>query len=74
MIIMRTLMIAVAAMLLSLPATASASACGAGAKSARTVATTFSADEMKPAKKKLAKKAVKKKLGKVEYMRAVPVK
>lgn len=72
---MRILTIAVAATLLSLPATASVSACGAGAKSAQTVATiTFSADEMKPAKKKLTKKAVKKKMERVEYMRAVPVK
>ncbi len=69
---MRFLMIAVAAMVLSLPAAAPASACGAGAHAAK-VTTTYSADETKPPKKKILKRTVKRKtIEKVEYMRAVP--
>jgi hypothetical protein len=71
---MRILTIAVAAVLLSLPAATPADACGAAKPSAKAVTATYSADEKKPMKKAtMAKKAPKKKTEKVEYMRAVPV-
>jgi hypothetical protein len=63
--VMRYLMIAAAAALLLLPASAPAQACGAGMHSAKTTVTDLSA-------KKKVKKHVKKE--KVEYMRAAPMK
>jgi len=67
---MRFLMIATAAALLSLPAAAPASACGAD-NTAKAATTTYSADEAKPPKKKVHKRAMKKPKEKVEYMRAL---
>jgi hypothetical protein len=66
---MRFLMIAGAAALLLLPATAPAQACGAGMHAAQTATVDYSA-----ATKKVVKKVVKKRTPKVEYMRAVPMK
>ena len=67
---MRFLMIAAAATLLMLPATAPAKACGTGMHSAKAVSTDFSAKK----DKKTVKKTAKVKKEKVEYMRAVPAK
>ena len=61
---MRFLMIAAAATILMLPATAPAKACAAGMHSAKAVATDYSAKKHKPKAKK----------EKVEYMRAAPMK
>jgi hypothetical protein len=69
--VMRVLLIAVAALLLSIPALAPAKACVPGA--AQVSSTTLSADKAKPPKKKIAEKTAKKKQ-KVEYMRAAPMK
>ena len=68
---MRFLMIAGAAALLLLPATAPAQACGAGMPSAQATTDDYSAAAKKKTMKKVAKK---KKAPKVEYMRAVPMK
>jgi hypothetical protein len=67
---MRILLIAVAAALLLLPATAPANACGTGMHSAKAVSTDYSAKKHK----KLVKKTAKKTKEKVEYMRAAPMK
>jgi len=65
---MRILMIAVAAILLMLPAAKQANACGAAANvSAQATATDLSAASHK---KPVKKKVVKKKKEKVEYMRS----
>jgi uncharacterized protein YpuA (DUF1002 family) len=69
--VMRILVIAAAALLLSIPALAPAKACVPD--TAQGSSTTLSADEAKPPKKKVAKKTAKKK-EKVEYMRAAPMK
>jgi hypothetical protein len=61
--VMRFLMIVVAATLLFLPAAAPANACGAAKHSAQAAATDYS-----------AKKKLKVKKEKVEYMRAAPMK
>ena len=61
------LAIGAAALLLSLPAVAQAAA-----PERPRPTTAYSADEKKPAKKKVAKKTAKKK-EKVEYMRAAPM-
>ncbi|HLA21775.1 MAG TPA: hypothetical protein VJZ74_09980 [Pseudolabrys sp.] len=67
---MRFLMIAGAAALLLLPATASANARCGGTHSAQAATADYSA----ATKKKAMKKVAKKKAPKVEYMRAVPMK
>jgi hypothetical protein len=67
---MRFLVIASASVLLSLPAAAPASACGT-AHTAKAATTTYSADEMKPPKKKPHRRAMRKPKEKVEYMRAL---
>ena len=66
---MRFLIIAGAAALLLLPATAPAKACGAG-HSAQAATADYSA---KTTKKKPVKKVAKTKAPKVEYMRAAPM-
>jgi hypothetical protein len=66
---MRFLMITGAAALLLLPATAPANACGAGMHAAQAITADYSA-----ATKKMVKKVAKKKMPKVEYMRAAPMK
>ena len=71
---MRFLMITGAAALLLLPATAPASACGAGMHSAQAVTADYSAATKKKTVKKAAKKHKMKKAPKVEYMRAAPMK
>ena len=68
---MRFLMIAGAAALLLLPASAPAQACSAGMHAAQAVTADYSAATKKEVVKKVAKK---KKAPKVEYMRAVPMK
>ena len=68
---MRFLMIAGAAALLLLPATAPAQACGAGMNAAQAATADYSAAAKKKTVKKVAKK---KKAPKVQYMRAVPMK
>jgi len=68
---MRFLMIAGAAALLLLPATAPAQACDAGMHAAQAATADYSAAAKKKTMKKVAKK---KKAPKVEYMRAVPMK
>jgi len=65
---MRFPIIAVVATLLFVPATAPAFACGAK-HSAQAASTELSAEEKKP-----VKKVAKVKKGKVEYMRAAPMK
>ncbi len=67
---MRFLMIAGAAALLLLPATASATPSGAGMHLAQAATADYSA----ATKKKAMKKVAKKKAPKVEYMRAAPMK
>jgi hypothetical protein len=67
---MRYLMIAAAAALFLLPASAPAQACGAGMHSAKATSTDLSAKKHK----KPAKKTAKVKKEKVEYMRAAPMK
>jgi hypothetical protein len=68
---MRFLMIAAAATLLMLPATAPAKACGTGMHSAKVVSTDYSAKHKKHQKRL---KTAKVKKEKVEYMRAAPMK
>ena len=70
---MRYLMIAAAATFLLLPAAAPAFACGAK-HSPQAASTELSAEEKKPMKKKKMAKVKKAKKGKVEYMRAAPMK
>ena len=65
---MRFLIIAGAAALLILPATAPTKACGAGMHSAQAATSDYSA-----ATKKKVKKVAKKKAPKEEYMRAAPM-
>ena len=67
---MRFLVIAIAAALLMLPATAPAQACGGAQHSAKAASIDLSA---KKHKKKIAKTAAKPKKEKVEYMRAAPM-
>jgi len=66
---MRFLMIAGAAALLLLPATAPAQACSAGMHAAQAATVDYSA----ATKKTPVKRIVKKRAPKVEYMRAVPM-
>jgi hypothetical protein len=68
--VMRFLVIATAAALLMLPATAPAQACGAAARAAKPASIDLSA---KKHKKKMAKTAARLKKEKVEYMRAAPM-
>jgi hypothetical protein len=63
------MMIAGAAALLLLPATAPAKACGAGMHSTQATTVDYSA----ATKKKVVKKVHKPKAPKVEYMRAAPM-
>jgi len=67
---MRILLIAAAAALLMLPATAPAKACGTGMHSAKAASIDYSAKTHK----KVVKKTAKKTKEKVEYMRAAPMK
>ncbi len=66
---MRFLILAGAAVLLLLPATGPANACGAG-YSARAATADYSAATKK---KKVVKRVAKRKAPKVEYMRAAPM-
>ena len=73
---MRYLMIAAAAAFLLMPASAPATACGAG-HSAQAATTDLAAQtkqaETKAVKKTAKKRVAKKKAPKVEYMRAAPM-
>ena len=71
--VMRFLMIAGAAALLLLPATAPANACGAGMHQAGAATADYSAATKKKVVKKVAKKHKKMKAPKVQYMRAAPM-